>query len=76
MSEVKPVFEVHPANRSIRSSLPGRFPFDPFFSPVSPKLHELRVRYEALHATGKKLKPSIPGSGNSYPFVYWNKPGF
>lgn len=52
MSDVK-IPEVHPANRSIEGSLFGRSYSDSYSSPTSPKIHELRVRYEALHATGK-----------------------
>ena len=62
MSDVKPVIEVHPATRSTQSSPPGRKPFDSFSIPISPKIHELRARYEALQATekdrmGKLSKP-------------------
>lgn len=53
MSDVKPVPDVYPANRSIKSCLLGRFALDSYSSPASPKLRELRARYEALHATEK-----------------------
>jgi len=53
MSDVKPILEIHPANhfimsRSTRSAPSGRFHFGSYFSPTSPKLHELQARYDAL----------------------------
>lgn len=60
MPDTKPVFEAHPANRIIRSTSFGRALFDSSSSPISPKMHELLARYEALHATEYHLKPSKP----------------
>ena len=61
MSDAKPVFEVHPANRIIKSNPPGRAFLDSYSSSISPKMHELRARYEALHAAENHLEPSRPG---------------
>ena len=60
MSDTKPVFEVHPANRTIRSTPSGRAFLDSYPSSISPKMHELRARYEALHAAENRLEPSRP----------------
>ena len=57
MSPVKPVPEIHPADRATMGSPIGRLPLGSS-CPKSPKFQELRARYEALHATEDELKPS------------------
>lgn len=61
MSEAEPVIELHPNNRSTGNSTHGRAFFDFYSSPISPKMHELRARYEALLAMENNLKPSSLG---------------
>ena len=53
MSDIKPVPEIYPANRPIKSCLSGRSRFVSYSAPTSPKIRELRARHEALHATEK-----------------------
>jgi hypothetical protein len=50
MLPVKPVLEIHPAHRNpVRVPL-GKPPSSSFSVPSSPKISELKARYEALHA--------------------------
>ena len=58
MSPVKPVSEIRPADRATAGSPIGRLPLGSSSSPKSPKLQELRARYEALHGTENEAKPS------------------
>jgi hypothetical protein len=57
---IKPILEVHPADRTTESGPLGRLPLDSFSIPISPKIYELRARYEAHHATESDLKPPKP----------------
>jgi hypothetical protein len=50
MLPVKPNVEPYPPDH-VRNPF-GRFPSD-YCAPTSPKIHELKARYEALHATEK-----------------------
>jgi hypothetical protein len=57
---IKPILEVHSADRTTESGPLGRLPLDSFSIPTSPKIYELRARYEARRATESDLKPPKP----------------
>ena len=52
----KPVLGVHPAEFATLSGTSVRFSSSSYASPSSPKIHELRARYEALHTANSDIK--------------------
>lgn len=57
---IKPILEVHPADRTTESGPLGRLSLDLFSVPKSPKIYELLARHEAHPATEGDLKPPKP----------------
>ncbi len=53
----RPVLEVHPVAPSTLSGMHGRFSLGSYASPSSPRVQELRAKYEALHTAGSDFKP-------------------
>ena len=51
----KSVLEVHPTDPVTLSGLHGRLSLGSYASPLSPKIHELRARHEALHTAESDL---------------------